>query len=67
MRVSDSRLHKQYGREVLNFDLAACGRERENIALVGSHAKFAPNPIMQSHLLDTGDRLLAAASPYDLL
>ena len=34
-------------------------RERENIVLVDSYAKFAQNPTMQSHLLDTADRLLA--------
>ena len=42
-------------------------RERENIVLVDSYAKFAQNPTMQSHLLDTGDRLLVEASPYDLI
>ena len=40
MRVSDPRLHKQYRRKVRNFDLAVWERERENIVLVGSHAKF---------------------------
>ena len=66
MRVSNPRLHKQYGREVRNFDLAAWERERENIVFAGSYAKFAQNPTMQSHLLDTGDRLLVEASPYHL-
>ena len=67
MRVSDPRLHKQYGRKVRNFDLAVWERERENIVLVGSYPKFAQKPGMQSHLLDTDDRLLAEASPYDLV
>ena len=67
MRVSDPRLHKQYGREVRNFDLAVRERERENVVLVGSYVKFAQTPVVQSHLLGTGDRLLAEASPYDLL
>ena len=34
---------------------------------VGSCAKFAQNPVMLSHLMDTGDRLLAEGSPYDLI
>ena len=59
MRVSNPRLHKQYGREVRNL--------REHIVLVGSYAKFAENSAMQSYLLDTGDRRLAEASPYDLI
>ena len=67
MRVSDPRLHKQYGTEVHNFDLDVWERERENIVCVDSYAKFAQNPAMQSHFLDTGDRLLAEASPYDLV
>ena len=67
MRVSDSRLHKQYGREVRIFDFAVWERERENIVVVGSYAKFAQNPAMRTHLLDTGDKLLAEASPYDLI
>ena len=42
-------------------------RERENTVLVGSCAKFAQTLTMQAHLLDTGDKLLAEASPYDLV
>ena len=44
-RLSDPHLPKQYGREVRNFDLAVWGRERENIALVGS---YASSPKIQS-------------------
>ena len=50
----------------VNFDLTVLERERENIVLVGFYATFTQNPSMQSHLLGTGDRLLAEASPYDL-
>ena len=67
MRVCDFHLHKQCGREVRNFDIAAWERERENIKLVGSYAKFAQTPVVQPHLLDTGDRLLAETSPYDVI
>ena len=58
---------QEYGRGVRHFDIAAWERERENIVLVGSYAKFAQHPVMQSHVLDTGDRLLAEASPYYLM
>ena len=67
MCVSDPCLHKKYEGKIRNFDLAVWEREREHIVLVGSYAKFAQNPVMQSHLLDTGDRLLAEASTYDLV
>ena len=67
MRVSVPRLHTQYGREVRNFDIAVWERERENIVLVGSCAKFAQNQVMLSRLLDAGYRLLVEPSPYDLI
>ena len=67
MRVSDPKLDKQYGREVRNFDAVVWEHERENIVLVGSDAKFTQNPAMRQHLLGTGDRLLAEASPYDTI
>ena len=65
MRVADPKLHKQYGREVRNFDAAVWEHERENIVLVGSYAKFTQTPGMRHPLLGTGDRLPAEASPYD--
>ena len=66
MRVSNPRLHLQYEREVHNFDLTVWECERENIAIVVSYTKFVRNPVMPSHLLDTGDRVLEA-SPSDLV
>ena len=56
MRMSDPRLHKQYGREDRNFDIAVWKRQRENVVLVGYYAKFAQNAVMLSHLLHTGDK-----------
>ena len=44
MRVSDPKLHKQYGRAVCNFDAIVWEHERENLELVGSYAKFTQNP-----------------------
>ena len=66
MRVSDPRINKQYGRKARNFDLAGWKRERESMVLIGSYANFALTPVMQSHVLDTRDRLLVETSPYDL-
>ena len=67
MRVSDPRLHKQYGREVRGFVLAVWERERENVVLVGSYDKFARNPVMQyiSWTRATGSsRKLALTTSY---
>ena len=66
MRVSDLSLHEKYGREIRNFDLAVWEREQEKIVLVGSYAKFAQNPAVRTHLLDTGDKFLKEAGLYDL-
>ena len=52
---------------MLNFNAAVWEHERDNIVLIGSYAKFAQNPAMQQHLLGTGNRLLAEASPYDTI
>ena len=41
--------------------------ERENIVLVGSYAKSILTPARRQHLLGTGNRLLADASPYDTI
>ena len=67
MHVSNPRLHTQYGREVRNFDIAVWERERENIVRADSYAKFAQHPLILSHLLDTGDKRLAEASPDDFI
>ncbi|CAB1107716.1 unnamed protein product [Ectocarpus sp. CCAP 1310/34] len=67
MRVSDPRLHTQYGRAVRNSNQTLWEQERENIVLTGSYAKFSQNPEMRLHLLGSGDKLLAEASPWDLI
>ena len=67
MRVSDPKLHKQYGRALKKNNASTWEHERGNIVLVGSYAKFAQNQAMQRHLLVTGNRLLAEGSPYDTI
>ena len=39
---------------------------RKYPGLVGSCAKFAQNPVMRTHLLDTGGKLLAEAIPLTI-
>ena len=67
MRVSNPRLHKQYGKVVRYSGLVVWELEREKNVVVGFYTKFAQNPATQSHLLYTGDRLLAEDSPCDLI
>ena len=56
MRVPDPRVHEQYGRDPRNFDITVWERQRENIVLAGSYAKFAQPLVMISLLLDTRGR-----------
>lgn len=67
MASSSPRVHKDLGRRVRNFDHGRWERHREDIMLTGAYAKFAQNPILRQHLLSTGDRVLAEASPVDPL
>eukprot|EP00752_Nemacystus_decipiens_P015617 g13940.t1 len=65
MTSPDPRTHKSLGRSVANFDQAIWEFERQNICLTECFAKFLQNPALRTFLLNTGDRLLAEASPSD--
>ena len=67
MASPDPREHKRLGRGVHNLDCATWDRVREAAVLAGSIAKFTQNPVMKQHLLSTGNKLLAEASPFDLM
>ena len=67
MATPRPRDHKNLGRRVRNFDHGEWERRREDIMLTGAYAKFAQNPLLRQHLLSTGNRVLAEASPVDRL
>ena len=46
-----------------NFDSAAWDREKQHAVLSGKYARFTQNPAMKHHLLSTGNKRLAEASP----
>ena len=50
-----------------NFDSTVWDREKQNAVLSGNYAKFTQNPAMKHHLLSTGNKRLAEASPLDLV
>lgn len=57
--------HKALGRKVKNFD-ADVWNDAKNHAVVSiNFAKFEQNPELKSKLLETGNRDLVEASPYD--
>ena len=65
--TSDPRTHKRLGRKVTNFNQDVWSNACGQIALIANYEKFAQNALMHRHLLDTGDRMLAEASPFDTI
>ena len=65
--VSDPRLHKRWGRAAKHFNEGVWKANRKYITLVGLYEKFLQDPAMRQHLLSSGDRLLAEASPRDTI
>ena len=56
---------KNLGRAVSPFISAIWNSKRYEIMKMGNHAKFTQNSELQQRLLDTGNAILAEASPYD--
>lgn len=56
---------KAIGREVLNFDQAKWDQHRFEIVVSANIAKFSSDPELKEFLLNTGNRVLAEASPVD--
>ena len=57
--------HKRIGRGVRNFDSGVGDMEKKNDVLSGTCAKFAQNPALKNHILSTGNKLVAEASPLN--
>lgn len=56
---------KELGRQVTPFDSERWDAVRYEIVKAGNRAKYAQNPELKKALLDTGDSILAEASPKD--
>lgn len=56
---------KDVGREVKNFDESVWNKHKDRIIFEGNLAKFSQNVDLLKLLLNTGDSILAEASPYD--
>jgi len=56
---------KALGRKVKNFDKGAWDKEKIKVVTIVNYAKFSQNPILKQKLMETGDRILVEASPYD--
>ena len=56
---------KQIGREIKSYDDAVWSKARYAVVVAGSVAKFTQNIDLKESLLETGDKVLVEASPFD--
>jgi ribA/ribD-fused uncharacterized protein len=56
---------RDLGRQVANFDQATWETHRYDIVVDGNTLKFGQHDDLAAFLLDTGDRVLVEASPFD--
>ena len=61
----DPRTAKRLGRQVRGFDQAVWERDRFDIVVRASAAKFGQDRELRAYLLATADRVLVEASPTD--
>lgn len=62
---TNPKLIKQYGRQVKNYNETKWSQIKELIVYKGNLAKFTQNSDLAKKLLDTGNSIIAEASPYD--
>lgn len=65
MLTSHPRDQKQLGREVKNFNKDRWDKVNLQIVYKGNYAKFTQNEDLKKQLLETGNKILVEASPYD--
>lgn len=65
LKTKSPKMHKQYGRKVQNFDEQTWNNNREQIMIDGLYEKFSQNVVLKDYLVNTGDKILVEASPYD--
>lgn len=64
---NDPKEIKALGRQVKNFDAETWKRVSPDIVVKGNLHKFRQNPELCQFLLDTGEKILVEASPYDTI
>lgn len=65
LEATHPREHKELGRKVRGFNEQVWNENRLQIMVDGCKAKFSQNPEMLVQLIETGNRQLVEASPYD--
>lgn len=62
---TEPRQIKQFGRMVKNFNEEVWSEHKYQIMYLAVKNKFLGNPELAKRLIDTGDKILVEASPYD--
>ena len=65
--ATDPKVIKSLGREVRDFSVSRWKAVSKDIVVKGNLHKFSQNSELQRFLLDTEDRVLVEASPYDTI
>lgn len=74
LKSADPKIQKRIGRKVRGFEQSKWENIQENgkpfcwnVVYEGNYAKFNQNPHLKTALLQTGDKILVEASPYDAI
>lgn len=65
LRAASPKAAKALGRKVTPFDGEGWNQQRVAIVVQGNLAKFGQNAALKAFLLETQERVLVEASPYD--
>ena len=65
MKTSDPKFQKQLGRKVKGFIKSEWSKVCQEVVWAGNYYKFSQNESLRKTLLETGDKILVEASPYD--
>lgn len=65
LHTHDPKKQKALGRQVKHFNETIWQNKCVGIVTRGNLAKFSQNPEMRKVLFETGDKILAEASPFD--
>jgi ribA/ribD-fused uncharacterized protein len=65
MNSDDPAVQKRAGRLIENFDQTVWDQNKVELMQLAVYLKFSQNEDLKKILLDTGDKILVEASPYD--
>lgn len=67
MQSDDPSVQKSFGRKVKNFNKKEWDTVARHIVFKANYAKFSQHEDLKNKLLETGDKIIVEASPYDTI